>query len=922
MHFGLSTRSGSGACPTHAETIHTRAGFRECVLLLLLLAPAIRGATPRTAYRITTVAGSGRIGDGGPATAAQLSSVQGVAADRWGSLYVADTDNQRVRKISANGIITTVAGTGTAGFSGDGGPGTAAQLNLPYGVAVDLAGYLYIADLGNNRIRRLSPDGTITTIAGNGHKGTSPDGGAATDAALMTPRNVAVDAAGNLYVSEFEGHRVRKVSPDGRIWTAAGTGVAGYSGEGGPAPQAQLAFPAGLALDRAGALYIADSQNNRIRKILAAGTIVTALGGSPSTLLAAPLAVTVDVSGTIYVADSSNVVRSYTTAGKWSDVAGTAVAGFSGDGGPAGKAQTTAVHDLAAGLNGYLYMADGVRVRAVDTNGRITTVAGDGYLHAVGDGGAATDALLFQPSAVAGTGSGVLYIADSGTGRVRQVSASGTIATLAGGLNSPMGAAADFEGNVWIADTGNQLVRQVAANGNTQTIAGTGTAGIGPEGGPAWQTALRSPRGVCLDHAGILYIVDTANHRVLEVQWNGVIATAAGNGAPGDAGDGGPARLAQLNQPSACALDAAGNLYIADTFSHRIRKVTAGTITTVAGTGSAGLSGDEGPAVEATLSAPRGVAVDDSGDVFLADSGNHRIREITPDGVIHTIAGQNGAGFAGDGGLAANAQLNSPGGLFLDNAGALYVADTNNNRIRRLVADSVVPPGPIVTGPALSAVNAASQQGGPIAPGEIVSIFGVGIGPETGATGSFDASSLLANLLAGAEVRFDGVPAPLFYAQATQINAQVPYTVAGAAATHMEVFYQGRSAGALDLPVAAAAPAIFAVAINQDGSTNAASMPVARGSILTLFATGEGLTDGTNVSGQAAAPPYPHPVLPASLAIAGVNAELLYAGAVPGGVGVLQINARVPAGFVAPGPATVELSVGSYTAPPATVWLK
>jgi uncharacterized protein (TIGR03437 family) len=181
---------------------------------------------------------------------------------------------------------------------------------------------------------------------------------------------------------------------------------------------------------------------------------------------------------------------------------------------------------------------------------------------------------------------------------------------------------------------------------------------------------------------------------------------------------------------------------------------------------------------------------------------------------------------------------------------------------------------------------------------------------------------LLANLLGGAEVRFDGVPAPLFYVQSAQINAQVPYTVAGASVTHMEVFYQGRSAGTLDLQVAAAAPAIFAVAINQDGSTNSESAPALRGTILTLFATGEGLSDGANISGQAAGAPYPRPVLPVSLAIAGISADLLYAGAAPGGVGVLQVNARVPAGFVPPGLAAVELSIGGFTAPAATVWLK
>jgi len=909
------------------------------LVLARIQAPAAHGASPRMVYRIETVAGSGHSGDGGPATAAQLSSIQGVAADRWGNLYLSDTDNQRIRKISSTGLITTLAGTGTAGFSGDGGPAAEAQLNLPYGIAVDLAGYVYVADLGNQRVRRISPDGTITTIAGTGGKGTSRDGGAATDAALLSPRNVAVDAAGNLFLSEFEGHRVRKVSPDGRISTVAGTGVGGFGGDGGPATLAQLAYPAGLAVDRSGALYIADSQNNRVRKILAGGNIATALGGSPATALVTPLAVAVDVSGALYVADSTNIVRAYTAAGKWSNFAGTAVPGFSGDGGPANQAQLTVVRDLAAGLNGNLYIADGVRVRAVDQGGRIQTVAGDGYLHAVGDGGAATDAQLFQPSAIALGYGGNLYIADTGTERVRQVTASGAIATLAGTgigaasadgvaaaaatLNAPMGVAVDPAGNILIADTNNQRIRQVGAGGLILGAAGTGASGIGPEGLPPSHTPLRSPRAVCVDHAGTLYIVDTANHRVLRAPPNGVVTTAAGNGAPGDAGDGGPARLAQLNQPSGCALDSSGNLFIADTFSHRIRKVTAaGIIATVAGTGDPGSVGDEGAATAAALSAPRGVAVDDNGNIFIADTGNHRIRQITPDGVIHSIAGQNGAGFAGDGGLATSARLNTPGGLFLDGSGALYVADTNNNRVRRLVPDSVLAPDPVVLPPTVTAVSAASQRPGPLAPGEIVSIFGLGIGPETGAAGTFDSAGLLANLLGGSEVRFDGVPAPIFYAQSTQINVQVPYTVAGASRTHMEVFYQGQSAGSLDLPVVAAAPALFPIAINQDGSLNSESSPAARGTILTFFATGEGLTDGANISGQAAGAPYPSPVLPVSLAIAGVNAELLYAGAVPGGVGVLQVNARVPGGFVPPGAAAVALAVGNFAAPAATFWLK
>jgi uncharacterized protein (TIGR03437 family) len=781
------------------------------------------------------------------------------------------------------------------------------------------------------------------TVAGTGRKAASSDGGAATEASLLTPRNVAVDGAGNLYFSEFEGHRVRKIAPDGRISTVAGTGLAGFRGDGSPAASAQLSYPAGLAIDRFGSLHIADSGNNRVRKIFDSGVIGTVLGGSSSTALATPLAIAVDLNGTVYASDSSFVVRAYTAAGKWSDFAGSSAPGFSGDGGPALKATITAVHDLASDLSGNLWIADSVRLRKVDLTGAIQTVAGDGYQRALGDGGPATGGILFQPSAIALDSAGNLYIADAGTQRVRQVLASGTMATLAGtgtpgaatdgsaanagALNGPMGVAVDPAGNLLIADTYNHRIQQVASDRRMRTVAGTGTGGMGPDAMLPLATQLRSPRAICINRAGILFIVDTANHRVLRAPPGALLETAAGNGSPGDTGDGGPARLAQLNQPGACTVDSYGNLFIADTGSHRIRKVTAsGTVSTVAGTGEAGGSGDEGPATAARLSAPRGVAVDDSGDIFIADSGNHRIRQVTPDGAIHSIAGHsiagNTAGFAGDGGAATAAQLNSPGGLFLDGAGALYFADTNNNRVRRLIPDSVVPPAPLVLPPTISAVNALSMRQGPVAPGEIVSIFGQGIGPEAAVTGNFDAAGLLANLVGGVEVRFDGVAAPIFYAQASQINVQVPYTVTAAGVTRLEVWVQGKAAGTLDLPVVAASPALLPLAVNQDGSLNGETAPALRGTVLTFYATGEGLTDGPNITGKAAEAPYPRPRLPVTLAVAGVAAELLFAGSAPGMVGVMQINARIPGGFVAPGQAVVELSVGSAAASAITIWLK
>ena len=242
--------------------------LRSFSLLFLLawIGPPAGVAQPGP-YRIETVAGSSNIGDGGPAISAQITNIQGIAVDGAGNLYLTDTDNARVRKVAAaTGTITTLAGTGVAGFAGDGGPATSAQLNLPYGLAVDATGAVYVADLGNNRVRRIGPDGTISTVAGNGAMLSAGDGGPATSASLMSPRNLALDSTGNLYISEFAGHRIRKVASGGTISTIAGNGTPGFSGDNGPPTKAQLQYPAGLTFDTGGALYIADSGNNCVRR--------------------------------------------------------------------------------------------------------------------------------------------------------------------------------------------------------------------------------------------------------------------------------------------------------------------------------------------------------------------------------------------------------------------------------------------------------------------------------------------------------------------------------------------------------------------------------------------------------------------------------------------------------------------------------
>lgn len=876
------------------------------------------------------------MGDGGPAAQAQFGHIQGIAVDRWGNLYLADTDSHRVRKVDFRGTIVTVAGTGAAGFSGDGHPAVQAQLSLPYGVAVDRNGVLYIADLGNNRVRRVGLDGNISTVAGSGLRGSALSGTVASEAPLLTPRNVAVDSAGNVYFSEFEGHRVRMISPDGRLFTVAGTGVAGFRGDGGIAAAAQLSYPAGLVFDAGGRLYIADSGNRRVRRVSTSGQIFTVAGGTEATALLAPTALAIGPDGTLFVADGSPVVRAQ-SAWAWTDFAGAGVPGFSGDGGPATAARLSNPRDLAASATA-LYIADGSRVRLVDAAGKIRTVAGDGYLRAIGDGGPAADALLYRPNSVA-LSAGALIIADTGTERVRRVGPGGAITTLAGtgeagysaepataastSLNSPMGVAVDREGNVLVADANNHRIRRIGNDGHIETIAGTGAPGTSPEGASPLLTALRGPRGICLDAAGVMYIVDTANHRVLRVAPGGPVRTAAGSGAPGYGGDGGPARLARLRDPGACAVDAADRLYIADTGNHRVRRVRAdGGLETVAGSGAGGFSGDGGNAMEAALFAPGGVAIDAQGNLFIADTGNHRIRRVTPAGIIGTIAGTGYPGFSGDDGPAAAAHLNAPAGLALDSSGVLYVADAVNNRVRRLTLEAGEPPSEPEPAPVIAVVTTAGVRTDALAPGQIVAITGSSLGPEAGVAGAYGPAGLLPIELAGVQARVNGVSAPLLFAQSSLVTAQVPYEIAGGGIARIEVCYKERPCAAAELPLAPSAPSLFTAILNHGGVLNSESSPAARGEIVTLYATGDGLTDGVNVSGQPATAPYAKPLAKASLTIGAITADILRAASAPGSVGLLQVEARVPGGFVPPGKALARLTVGGAVSNDIPIWLK
>ena len=712
-------RNSSKRSPSQiAELLRSGGGVRAVKLILCIaLFAAAAGAQSSTSYKIDTFAGGG-VGDGGPAVQAHFyvghDGFLLVATDAAGNVYVTDPENHRVRRIDTAGVISTYAGTGQRGFSGDGGPAVQAALYYPSGVAADGAGNVYVTDSGNNRIRKVDSTGAITTIAGSGEEGFSGDGGPAVQAALSYPAGVAVDGSGNVYVTGYASNRVRRIDTAGMISTFAGTGEEGFSGDGGPAAQAQLNVGHDgflfVAADGTGNLYIADSGNNRIRKVDATGTITTIAGtgqidfsgdGGPAVqaALSYPAGVAVDGSGNVYIADAGiHRVRRIDTAGVISTFAGSGEEGFSGDGGLAVRAALSYPVSVAVDGSGNLYVAgsESNRVRRIDTAGVISTFAGSD--HFTGDGGPAVQAALYYPSGVAVDGAGNLYIADTDNTRIRKVDSTGTITTIAGtgeygfsgdggpavqaALSYPSGVAVDGAGNVYVTDSGNNRIRKVDSTGTITTTAGTGEYGFSGDGGPAVQAALSYPSGVAVDGAGNLYIADTGNYRIRKVDATGTITTIAGTGEYGFSGDGGPAVQAALDYPSGVAVDGAGNLYIADTGNYRIRKVDAtGTITTIAGTGQIDFTGDGGPAVQAALYYPRGVAVDGAGNLYIADTVNDRIRKVDSAGVITTVAG---TGDYGDGGPAVQAQLNGPRGVAVDGAGNVYIADTGNFLVRKL----------------------------------------------------------------------------------------------------------------------------------------------------------------------------------------------------------------------------------------------
>jgi sugar lactone lactonase YvrE len=669
---------------------------------------------------ITTYAGLPMSVKDAQATNLTIDDPTAVASDGADGFYVVSSFQNRVYRVSADGKISLIAGSGANGLIGDGGPAVSAQLDVPYGVAADSAGNIFITEILGNRIRKVTPAGIISTVAGNGSKGYSGDGGPAISAKFSSPRDISVDSGGNLFIADGENRRIRKVSSSGIITTVAGNGSLGYSGDGGPATSAKLYQPWGLSIDSANNLFIADTGSNCIRKVDSSGIITTIAGnttwgyggdGGPATSaqLKNPYGIAVDSAGNLFIADyNNNCIRKVDSSGIITTVAGNGSAGYSGDGGMATSAQLNWPYGVAVDDADNLYIADysNNRIRKVASSGIITTVAGSASVGFSGDGGPSTSAQLDYPSGVALDTKGNLFIADDFNSRIRKVSVSGIITTVAG--NGTMGSsgdggyatsaqlhdakkvAVDSAGNLYIADCTEYRIRKVSLSGIITTVAGNGSAGYSGDSGPATSAQLLLPMGVAADSAGNLFIADSGNHRIRKVSVSGIITTVAGNGSSGYNGDEIPATTARLWGPSDVVVDSAGNLFIADRNNHRIRKVApSGIITTIAGNGINGFIGDDGPAILAQLYYPDGVSVDSAGTLFIADTYNHRIRTVNPAGIITTVAGTGPigvgyGGYSGDGGPATSAQLYTPSGVAVDSDGNLFIADQNNNRIRKV----------------------------------------------------------------------------------------------------------------------------------------------------------------------------------------------------------------------------------------------
>jgi uncharacterized protein (TIGR03437 family) len=859
------------------------------------------------AYRVSNFAGGLPRAEVTNATS-PIGTPSGVGVDGAGNVYFASYNC--IFKLDPRGGVTRIAGNYTAGDTGDGGPATSAEIApaLFSGMAVDAAGNVYLP--AQARIRKISPDGRIATVPSPG--------------TIPTPLELAVDGAGNLYFTSIYTNKVQKLTPAGVLTPIAGGGNS-LPYNGGPALSVTIGVPTGVAADSAGNVYVVDSNASRVYRISTEGNLTSIAG---------------------------------TGTGPYLGI------GYTGDGGPATSAQLDGPTDVTVDGLGNVYIASlGQHVRKVSPGGTITTVAGNGDWGYSGDGGLAAGASV-AAHGIAADGQGNLYIADFGSNRIRKVAQDGTITTAAG-------------------------------NGSYGSAAG--------DGGPAANAQLSLPGAVALDQAGNVFIADIGNNRVRKVARDGTITTVAGNGNPGHLGDGGQAVNAEVIPSGGLTVDRSGNLYILD--SYALRKVAPnGTITSVPGTkplqpavGPGTPPGTEAQFNRATglVLGGNGLAADGSGNVFTEGPPAIGVDKIGPDGTISFVLSDHyypgfiatdpsgtlfwtsayyneilrysaanpfgllpnfGSGcnmplpdlydynvtalatdpagnlYAGESnpnaavtirkypaggsayriyldGLVAPARIS---GMAVDGAGTIYASDTRQDVVRAILPTGTLPTIAAVT-------NGASSLAGPIAPGEIVVVYGTGAGPNALEACQYGAAGLTVRTLYGTQVLLNGQPAPVLYTEAGQVAALVPYGISGTTA-QVSVSFAGVASQPMTVPVAAAAPGLFtadssgrgqAAAVNDDGTINNAAHAAKAGAYIALYGTGGGQTLPAGTDGSITTSVFPLQSLPVTVTIAGQTVAAQYAGGAPGLLeGVMQVNAQIPA-TVTPGNAIpVSIQVG------------
>jgi FG-GAP-like repeat/NHL repeat len=700
----------------------TRYAPRLPVVIRSLVALAISGATTpaaaqarQGAYDFRTLAGVAPSGSkDAVGAAARFFSPVGIAVDAAGTVYVADTGNHTIRKITSTAAVTTLAGS--PGLSGSvDGVGRAARFNRPAGIAVDAAGTVYVADSNNHTVRTIAPDGTVRTIAGLAGVSGGVDG-IGNAARFTSPNGVAIDGSGILYVADTFNHSIRKIVPGGAVTTLAGlSGISGSSDGSGSA--ARFTAPHGIAVDSGGTVYVTDTGNRTIRKITAAG-LVTTVAGSPTGELGildgtgaaarflAPEGISVDGAGILYVAESvtplsfkisiaGSVIRKIT-----SDAAVTTLAGLPGVNGSVdgtgGAARFSSPSGVAATAGGTLYVADTGNnlVRSIKPGAVVTTFAGSMVQSAGGADGVGDAARFNGPRGVAVDSAATIYVADTGNHTIRVIAPGGVVNTFAGlagtagsadgagssaRFHSPGGVALGSGGTVYVADTGNCTIRRITPAGIVSTWAGTpGTCAHLDGVGNAAHFA--SPAGIAVHSDGTAYVADDADCTVRMITPAGVVSTLAGS--PGACGTGTSA-LTRFDRPAGIAVDASRNVYVADTNNYTVRMITpAGVVKTLAGNaGSFGIV--DGSGGGARFTEPRSVAAGRNGTLFVADFST--VRAITLGGrntVVSTPAGPADFSLGSADGTGDDARFYIPYGIAVDAAGTVYVADTFNNTIR------------------------------------------------------------------------------------------------------------------------------------------------------------------------------------------------------------------------------------------------